>query len=359
MQHKEDSETRYCLGIDVSMDKLSVCLMTTKGTNRIIKGTTNFTNDASGHQKLLQWTKKHVEIKNNKENSCLFLMESTGSYHEDIAWFLHLKGENVSIILANKTKHHAKSLNTKTKNDKSDSKVIADYGLVHTCPLWRPISAKIYQLRLCTRQLQDLNKMKNQIGNKIHAFQHGGYNNDSAISNYEKILTEIKASIHNLEKELLTIIENDVILKAKYDKINKIHGVNIKVFSVIIAETNGFAGFNSIKQLISYAGYDVREHQSGKFIGQRRISKRGNSRIRRILYMPAFVAVGGENNALKDLKDRIFERTKMKMKGYVAVQKKLLCLIFTLWKKDVEYDVNYQHPQSIKKEAKEVENATA
>ncbi|TAH29539.1 MAG: hypothetical protein EAZ06_06335 [Cytophagales bacterium] len=36
------------------------------------------------------------------------------------------------------------------------------------------------------------------------------------------------------------------------------------------------------------------------------------------------------------------------MKGYVAVQKKLLCWIFTLWKKDVEYDIHYQHPQNIK-----------
>lgn len=358
MQHKEDVETPYCLGIDVSMDKLSVCLMTTKGTNRTIKGTTSFNNTPTGHKNLLEWTKNHIS-KDVKKSSCLFLMESTGSYHEEIAWFLHLKGENVSIILANKIKHHAKSLNTKTKNDKSDSKVIADYGLVHTCPLWRPISDKIYQLRLCTRQLQDLNKMKNQIGNKIHAFQHGGYNNDSAISNYEKILTEIEVSITNLEKELLIIIENDAILKAKYDKINKIYGVGIKVFSVIVAETNGFEGFHSIKQLISYAGYDVREHQSGKFTGQCRISKRGNSRIRRALHLPAFTAVKGENNLFKDLLDRIFERTKIKMKGYVAVQKKLLCLIFTLWKKDVEYDLNYQHPQSIKKEAKEVENVTA
>lgn len=357
MEQQKSTETRYCLGIDVSMDKLCVCLMTTKGKNRTIKGTTNFTNDPSGHQKLLQWTKNHMD-KNDTKSSCLFLMESTGSYHEEIAWFLYLQKEDVCIILANKVKYHAKSLNTKTKNDKSDSKVIADYGLTHTCPLWQPISAQIYKLRLRTRQLQDLYKIKTQISNKIHAFEHGGYDNSYAISNYEKILTEIKISIHNLEKELFTIIENDTILKAKYDKINKIYGVGIKVFSVIIAETNGFAGFTSIKQLISYAGYDVREHQSGKYTGQCRISKRGNSRIRRALHLPAFTAVKSEKNAFRDLKDRIFERTKIKMKGYVAVQKKILCLIFTLWKKDVEYDENYQHPQSRKKETKEIENVT-
>ena len=36
------------------------------------------------------------------------------------------------------------------------------------------------------------------------------------------------------------------------------------------------------------------------------------------------------------------ERTGIKMKGYVAVQRKLLVLIYTLWKNDMEFDPNYE-----------------
>ena len=45
------------------------------------------------------------------------------------------------------------------------------------------------------------------------------------------------------------------------------------------------------RQLVSYAGYDVIENQSGNRSGKTRISKKGNSRIRRILHLPAFNAV--------------------------------------------------------------------
>ena len=52
-------------------------------------------------------------------------------------------------------------------------------------------------------------------------------------------------------------------------------------------------GFANQRQLVSYAagppgGYDVVENQSGNRSGKTRISKKGNSRIRRILHLPAF-----------------------------------------------------------------------
>ena len=45
----------------------------------------------------------------------------------------------------------------------------------------------------------------------------------------------------------------------------------------VIAETKGFAEISSIKQLSSYAGYDVQLRASGKWEGKSRISKKGNS----------------------------------------------------------------------------------
>ncbi|MGJ3236970.1 MAG: IS110 family transposase, partial [Marivirga sp.] len=35
--------------------------------------------------------------------------------------------------------------------------------------------------------------------------------------------------------------------------------------------------------------------------------------------------------------NHLFERQKIKMKSYVAVQRKLLVLIYTLWKKEERY----------------------
>ena len=41
------------------------------------------------------------------------------------------------------------------------------------------------------------------------------------------------------------------------------------------------------------------------------------------------------------LYERVFDRTKIKMKAYVAVQRKLLCLFYTLWKNNTVYEPDY------------------
>ena len=110
--------------------------------------------------------------------------------------------------------------------------------------------------------------------------------------------------------------------------------------ATVLGETNGFALFKSIPQLISYAGYDVVENQSGNHRGKTRISKKGNSHIRRAMHMPAFNMIKYNTGNFKPFFERIFERNHQKMKAYVAVQKKLLVLIYTLWKKTEAYKPN-------------------
>jgi transposase len=41
---------------------------------------------------------------------------------------------------------------------------------------------------------------------------------------------------------------------------------------------------------------------------------------------------------MQNLHHRIVERQAIKMKGYVAVQRKMLMLIYTLWKKNESYN---------------------
>ena len=125
------------------------------------------------------------------------------------------------------------------------------------------------------------------------------------------------------------------------DNVCTIKGVGVITAASVIAETNGFALFKNKAQLVSYAGYDVVENQSGSSLnGKTRISKKGNSHIRRCLHFPALVAIK-HNIRFKNLYDRVFENTKIKMKGAVAVQRKLLVLIYTLYRKNQPFDPEY------------------
>ena len=66
--------------------------------------------------------------------------------------------------------------------------------------------------------------------------------------------------------------------------------------------------------------------------------------------MPALNMVRYQVAPFLGLYERIYERSKIKMKGYTAIQKKLLLLIYTLWKKQEEYQPKYYSETSKEEE---------
>ena len=147
--------------------------------------------------------------------------------------------------------------------------------------------------------------------------------------------------LKELENLIKNLIYSDEIIKQKVSNICRIKGIGMLTATTILAETNGFELFKNYKQLVSYAGFDVVERESGTSTGKTKISKKGNSHIRRVLFMPAFVAVKHNEKPAVDLYNRTIEKHGIKMKSYVAVQKKLLVLIYHIWKKNEQYDPNY------------------
>jgi len=117
-----------------------------------------------------------------------------------------------------------------------------------------------------------------------------------------------------------------------------IPGVRLLTAATIVAETNGFAAFESIKQLTSYAGLDVRIAESGKWKGKSKISKRGNSHIRKALFMPSLSKIT-HDKATKQFFERIKTKKGIGMVATVAVERKLLGLMFSLWKKQEMYSI--------------------
>ena len=151
--------------------------------------------------------------------------------------------------------------------------------------------------------------------------------------------------IEEIEKSIEDHIASDSSIQQKVKGIHKIKGVGLMTLATVLAETNGFILFKNASQLVSYSGYDVIENQSGKHKGKTRISKQGNRHIRRILHMPAFNVVRYQISPFVQLFNRTFEKHHEKMKSYVAVQKKILVIIYSLWKADKSFDENYNRQQ--------------
>lgn len=328
---------KYSVGTDISKDKFDACISVIDEEQRVtIKATRAFMNNQKGFEDFLLWYKKHRKL----DLPAFFTMEATGVYYERLAIFLTDNGLSVSVVLPNKSKHYLKSIGLKSKNDKIDAKGLSRMGAEQKLDQWKPYSKSIYKLRSLTRQNENLNKQKSVFKNQLHAMEHSGYINKTIVKQLKQFIKLIDRQLAEITQEVENSINQDLAVKEKVDKICKVKGLGVLTVATVIAETNGFVLFKNQRQLISYAGYDVIENSSGKHIGKTKISKKGNAHIRRILHMPAFSVAKYEPH-FNALYNRVYDRTKIKMKGYVAIQKKILVLIYMLWKNNTIYDSNY------------------
>lgn len=334
--------TKQIVATDIGMDNFYACYKVQYGDkSTAIKGTKSFSNNLSGINEFYLWSKKRNKT---PEVESIFVMEATGIYYEELAYFLYHKKEKVSVQLAQKIKYFAKSCNLKTKTDKVDSKMIAEFGIEKNLTgtdLWTPPGKDFKIIRDLAREHTSLKKAQTVSKVQLHALKHAHSVYDNVIELKEQQIDFYEEQIKSVENEIKALVKSDKNLFSKIEKIETVKGLGFITIIKVLTETNGFLLFKSIRQLVSYAGLDVIEKESGKYKGKTKISKKGNARIRSALYMPAMSAARN-NKTLKVFYNRINEGRTMKKQGLIAVMRKLLILIYTLWKKEEEYIENYQ-----------------
>jgi len=331
---------KYSLGLDVSKASLHACLSTIDNRQTVkVQRSGTFKNNEKGFSELHLWvTKEHHE----SSVPLVITLEATGIYHERLALFLHQRDYAISIILPNKAKKYIASLGIKTKNDTADARALSRMGAEQSLQLWEPMGELFYTLRAMTRQYQRLQEIKTMLTNQEEAISHGAYQIEAVVDSNKAMVAMVEGQLKDMQKAISKHLHSDKEVSRKVGHVTVITGVADLSIAVVLSETNGFALFTNSRQLVSFCGYDVVENQSGKHQGRTKISKKGNSRIRRALHMPALSVVRWKVKVFQDLYERVYGRSGIKMKGYVAVQKKLLTTIYALWKSDSGFDPNYQ-----------------
>lgn len=331
--------SKQCVGIDISKDDFTACICFSQGTTyQYSKDVKHFKNDKSGFNQLLRWTRKQCDV----TVETVYLMEATGVYYERLAHHLHKLKQTVHVVLPNTSKHYFSSLNVKTKTDAVDAKILSRFGVERRHKVWSPPSSVLLELRNLTRYYVQLQEHKTVLNNIKHSKESAHEVQSIILKSNRTLIKQIDKQIEVCKTHIVKLVRSDQGLSEKIDKLLCIKGVGLITVATIVAETLGFEHFKSIKQVVSYAGYDVVERQSGSSIkGKTRISKKGNRYIRNALYFPAMVSCR-YNQDLKKTYLRIIQNKPSKMVGQVAIQRKLLSLMYTLWKNDSEYIEGYK-----------------
>lgn len=329
---------KQVVGIDVAQKELVVCLgrMYDDFTPELYANKT-FANTANGFAALTLWVKKLTE----ESNPVRYVMEATGVYHESLAYFLEGKGFEVSIVLPNKISNYFRTLEGKTITDKTASQGIARFGLERKLDIWKRPAEIFRKLKQITRERDQLVVERTLVKNQLHAEETEAYPGKESIARMKARIKLLNKQIVQIKEEMNAFLKQDKAVNESVKLITSIPGVGILTAVIVLAETNGFELIRNKRQLSSYAGLDVTEKLSGTSVkGKPRISKKGNRHLRKAMHMPALAAIRNDGG-FKVLFIRLVSRHGIKMKAAVAVQRKLLEMIYTMYKTNTVFDKDY------------------
>jgi transposase len=321
------------IGVDVGkLDLHAVYKNRTKGGKLKVRYRA-FTNDPKGILALSQWAQKSVKS-NEVVQVC---MEATGSYHELCATMLHDVGLGVSVLNPARTKAFGDSIGVRTKTDAKDAHVLAEYGEAIHPSLWVPPSKEYRKLMDFIRAIESRQKEKVRILNRIESFQARVDLPPAILAEEKRMLKELEASIKRLECAIEKHIDQHPNLKEDVKLVETIKGVGLKTSYMFVSLMAGGSRFGSAREAASYVGLSVRERKSGTSVrGKSRLSKRGDSYIRKSLYWPAITATR-YNADVKALYVRLLEKGKAKMVAIGAAMRKLVHIAFGVLKNRTPY----------------------
>ena len=335
-----------CVGIDIAKSTFTACLCMYEFDMGCSTAPVVFNNNKTGFNQFVKWSRKEAL----KGHPLRYLMEPTGVYYEPLAYHLNKLGLDVCVVLPNKAREFAKYEGILTKTDDMDAYTLGMLGCIDKrLKRWTPPSPVFRELRQMTRFVAGINKVKTELRNHLESLTNSETAEKSIVKHYNKLIDEIDKQLAANEKAIREKVKQEPGLAEKIDRIVTIKGIGFMTAVTVLAETNGFALINNRKQLTRYAGLDVPAHQSGPVDPKRHISKQGNVHIRTALYFPAIVSTQC-NPQMKDFYGRLCQKNPhSKMVGVTATMRKLLLLIYSLWKSGEEYDPKRDKSLSTKK----------
>ena len=312
------------IGIDVDSVKL-VVQCAEEGKIEV------FENNPSAHRRLQRWVARQAPAR-----VCL---EATGTYSMDVAQALHeVEGVEVMVVNPRVSKHFAEALRTRSRDDESDASRLAQFAARMPFVAWSPPSPAALALRQIGREAVALGDELTAAKNRYHAAKATRTTPRVLLDALQRHIDHVEQCIKELEQAAMELVEGEARLSADYELIHTITGFaqrsSLRVLGELACRTSPLEP----RQLVAFAGIDVITHKSGISVDHTpHISKRGNTHLRRAVYMPALVAIQHDQH-VRAFHDRLIARGLKPLQAIVAVMRKLLHAISAVLRHRTAYD---------------------
>jgi transposase len=263
------------------------------------------------------------------EPGSVLCMEATGKYHLMIAEMAYEMGFSVYVVNPADFRCYRDSVCYRAKTDPIDARILARYAEREHDRLrpWVPPQ------RVPARARELLQVRDTLVGSRVALQQSLGevpLAGSPALKGVEDILEQMRAQADSLESEIEQLLKDD----ATFKRLHSMRGFGV-LTAAMLTWIFAHGTFASSDKLVAFVGLDVRVRESGKWNGQRKLTKRGDALARKLLYNAANTL--RSSNDWKQLFLDIQARGWSKTAATIVVARKLLRIAFALVKHNRQY----------------------
>jgi len=257
-------------------------------------------------------------------------VEATGAYHLELVDQAHKAGLTAYVVNPRSIRQYRESVGQRAKNDRCDARLIARYIDREHDELraYTPLNARQRRVWQLLKRRATLVKSRQQLQQSLAGMTGLRGPLGQALSKLDTLIVLIEKQIESLLKELG--------LWELVECCQSVQGIGkVTAMALVIAFDRG--EFTSADAFVAFLGMDVRVRDSGKFTGQRKLTKKGDGEYRRLIYNAAMTAGRYDfKTYLERFKDRGMKTTQ----AYVALARKLIRIAFALMKNRQQFDPN-------------------
>jgi transposase len=257
-----------------------------------------------------------------------FAVEATNSYHRCFVELAHRLGHTVYLVDGYRLSRYRDSVGVRAKTDPCDARLLRRY-LEHEKAQLRPWEPPPQGY---TRLMQLLHRRERVVSARTALMQ--------SLADVPELKRAARGALRRLERleELLT---KHIVGAARalgwgelMRRCDQIEGIGV-LTSAGLATVFQRGHFRSADAFIAFLGLDVRARDSGRYRGKRKLTKQGDTEIRRLLYLAAMKA--SHTPAWSAFYQRHVARLS-KTEALTALARKLARVAFALMRNGTEYE---------------------
>jgi transposase len=255
-------------------------------------------------------------------------MESTGTFHEQLADTLAAAGHRVFVINPRWIRAYARSLGMRGKSDRSDAMVIARY-----------VAAEHQHLHAYVPPTEQQRELRGLLQRRLSLAKLAAATKQSLGHEAAPILEGFKRVLKQLERRISELIKANPDWKSLAKRLRQLPGVGPLTAAQLVASLTRIP-FANVDAFIAHTGTDPRPNDSGQKRGRRRLTHHGSAQLRSLLYMAAMAASRSPQWRA------YFQAQRAKglptTAAYVIVARRIARIAFSLFRSGQDYDPERQ-----------------